>query len=62
MYVSLRLSSFLRLLTVIAVGAVIVGFVLARPSARTQVPTDVMPPQVVQTTESAPMELPSPRH
>jgi len=61
MYVSLRLGSFLRLLTAIAAGAVIVGFMLAQPSARTQVPEDVMPPQVVQTTGSSPMVLPSPR-
>jgi hypothetical protein len=61
MYVSFRFGSFLRLLTVIAVGAVIVGFLLARPSAREQVPADVVPPQVVQTTGSTPLVLPAPR-
>lgn len=60
MYVSLRLGSFLRWLTVIAVGAAIVGFMLAQPSVRKQVPVDVTPPQVVQTTGSSRMELPAP--
>jgi hypothetical protein len=60
MYVSLRLGSFLRLLTVIAVSAVVFGFMLAQPFAREQVPVDVMPPEVVQTTGSSPM-VPSAR-
>jgi hypothetical protein len=61
MYVSLRLGSFLRFLTALAVGAVIVGFMLARPSARTQEPADVTPPQVVETTANAPLVMPSPQ-
>lgn len=50
MYVSLRLGSFLRLLTAIAVGAVIVGFMIAQPFASEQTPADVTPPHVVETT------------
>lgn len=62
MYVSLRLGSLVRLLMLIAVGAVIVGVMIAQPSARTQVPADVVPPQVVQTTGHSPTELLAPRH
>ena len=62
MYVSLRLGSLLRLLTAIAVGAAIIGFMLAQPSARKQVPADVVPPPVVQTTGHSPTELLAPRH
>lgn len=61
MFVSLRLGSFLRLLTAIAVGAVIIGFMLAQPPAREQEPADVMPPEVVQTTGSSSMVLPAPQ-
>jgi hypothetical protein len=55
MYVSFSLGSLLRLLAVIAVGAVIVGVLLAQPSGHEQVPADVTPPQVVQSTGSSPM-------
>ena len=58
MFVSIRLGSFLRLLVVIAAGAVIVGLLLARSTDREQVPADVTPPQVVQTTGSSPLDLP----
>jgi len=58
MFVSIRLGSFLRLLVVIAAGAVVVGLLLARPTDREQVPADVTPPQVVQTTGSSPLDLP----
>ena len=54
MYVSLRLGSFLRLLTAIAVGAVIVGFMIAQPFAREQTPADVTPPHVVEKTTDGP--------
>jgi hypothetical protein len=54
MYVSLRLGSFLRLVTAIAVGAVIVGFMIAQPLSRDQAPADVTPPHVVETTGNGP--------
>jgi hypothetical protein len=56
MFVSLRLGSFLRLLALIAVGAVVVGFLIFQPSAREQAPADVVP----STTSCAP-RLTAPR-
>lgn len=62
MYVSVRLGALVRWLTVVAVGAALVGFMLAQPSAAKQVPADVVPPQVVQTSGHSPTELLSPQH
>jgi len=57
MYVSLSFGAFLRLLTGIAVSAVIAGFLLAQPSDGEPAPTDVVPPQVEQTTDIPPVVM-----
>jgi hypothetical protein len=56
MFVSLRLGSFLRLLALIAVGAVVVGFLIVQSATRKQAPADVVP----STTSCAP-RWPAPR-
>ncbi len=57
MYVSFSFGAFLRLLTGIAVSAVIVGVMLAQPSDDEQAPVDVVPPQVEQSTDIPPVVM-----